>query len=242
MSLYSHDYPAIVYMPFNWNQRTYDAFIADSHRGRYLRSSIINNAPNDETPLYAIQFISQRAPIFVTTTPSLVFFATDSAYYVASTQELVSILGQDKKDDSKFTPAPWLWDESSLDKGKDNRRAKAEAMVRFYVPSLEDAYHRIISYCSAGGSLHETFTPSELRSIIPRPSASSATSVGSALGAGKSSEPPSRRGEKHKFARRKKRKLNDGANTASEEDGRASGSNSPKVADEDDDLLDVIAR
>ena len=202
-------YPTLLYMDFNWNEHTHAKFISEPQRGRYLKCSAISNPPGDETPLYAIQYAVQRCPVFDTPQASLIIFATESGYYLLSTTAAAATLGYDKKDPSKLGSANWLWDRASLDKGRDRdqRKERDTAMSPYKLADLEEVYLAIVQQCSEVGNLDATLTPRLLRDLIPRPDPDQASRTGSALGDGLSADPSTRRGEKHRFAPRKRLKL-----------------------------------
>ncbi|SMR49932.1 unnamed protein product [Zymoseptoria tritici ST99CH_3D1] len=192
---------------FRWNDGDAEAYLADSQRARYLRASAIANPPPDYTPLFAIQYAIQRCPVFFTRTQSQIIFATPCAFYHGLTDEFGCILGRDHKDHSKLGSANWLWDRGSLDKGRDDRRAKDAQMGRFQRSSLLSLYNSIVQRC-CNGELQQSYEAVELRDLIPRPSVSAARSVGSQLGGGASADCPSRSGESHRPRLSKKRRLN----------------------------------
>ncbi|KAK3703993.1 hypothetical protein LTR37_014096 [Vermiconidia calcicola] len=212
----SADYPTIIYMPLVWSDKAVARFLADSHRGRYLRSNAFINPPASDTPLYGVQYAYQRCPVFQTSVDTQVMFATKGGYYVARTSVLVGILGIDNA--GKLGSANWLWDQSSLDKGRDHEKRKSMnvAMRAFHLASLEEVYQHIVLQCSGGG-LKESLMASEVGSIIPRPQPIIVSS-GRALGSGLSANAPSRRGEKRKFRHRGTKRKLEGEEQAAEQD------------------------
>lgn len=205
-------------MDYEWSESSRAAFYGESHRARYLRSSALCSLPPPDTPLYAVQYVIQRTPVYLTTLPSLVLFAAENHYYLATTTELGEILGLDRKEPRKLNSANWLWDRSSLDKGKDkdkdNRKHKDARMSAFKHDSLELAHVAITQYRRSG--LSETFTAGDLYLRIPRPG-SNAAAVGRGLGTLVSSDPPTRSGERHRFKKRKKMVAGEGEGEDSSE-------------------------
>ena len=203
--LRSPEYPTIMCMPLAWSDQTYTGFTADTHRARYLRSSaLVSASALLDCPLYPIQYAIRRCPVFATSSESQVIFATPSGYYVSSTSELEEILGLEKKG-SKLASANWLWDEKSLDKGRDDRRSKFAAMGVYHVASLEAVYDELMRRCSANNPNAVALTSQELQALIPRPS-SQAADVGRQLGARVFAPLRSRKGARPFAPRGKKRR------------------------------------
>ena len=205
----SLNYPTMLYMAFAWSDDSVAAFSHESHRARYLRSSALCSLPPSDTPLFAIQYAVQRTPLYLTEHPSLVLLAAHDAYYLATTSELAAILGTSKNEPHKLQSANWLWDRASLDKGRDNRRAKDASMAAFRHATLDTVHSAIALYRRNG--LVETFHAGLMHSYIPRPDPNM-PAIGQALGGLISSDPPSRRGERHRSAKRRRSDDRDGDN------------------------------
>lgn len=191
-------------MDFVWSVSGRDAFFADTHRARYLKSSAIINAPDASVPLYAIQLAtSDRSLLYAT--DSLVLFDTPSGYRLIPNSQADTIAGryngrfgvhdQDialRIDTAKFTSF-WKPLVRDLTNGQ---------IAKIPVTDVEGAYREVLRYTS--DQLPSSFTAGELRSLLPRPLA---PEFGVALGtAGQarqddfepSSEPLSRRLITHK--------------------------------------------
>lgn len=179
-----------------------DTFANDSHRARYLMSSAIMSPPPDCTPMYAIQYVShQNGLIFSSDPPSLILIATKKTYYLCSTLDYERIFGQKRNNAGKLTLAPYLWNELLLQQGKDQaiRRQNMAAMAPFAISTLEEACLALARRCSPRSEdLQPTFSAAALKTVVPRADRVAAASVGSTLGEGTTSEPPSRRGERKK--------------------------------------------
>jgi hypothetical protein len=204
-------------MNFIWSQETTANFLAESHRGRYLKCDFMVNPPIDMTPMYAIQYVSHsNQALYKTPIDSLILAATKSNFYLSKCSTFEEVGGRwpswkrsPKGPDpgKRLDTAPYLWDEK-----KDPE--KAAALQTDQMTSLEDVYTKVVDQCKPT-NLSSTFSAIQLRGLIPRPVA---PEIGLPLGAPdadeqfKSADPPSRRGETHASAPRvsgggKKRKF-----------------------------------
>ncbi|GAB7349834.1 hypothetical protein MBLNU459_g0540t1 [Dothideomycetes sp. NU459] len=214
------DYPTILYMDYVWSEDSYAAFLDTPHRNRYLICDAIMNPPPEDTPLYAVQYVSYKTcPVYVTAQDSLVLFTTDSCFYLAKTSELDSpaVLGRWRSRRAPSGPdptlrlatCPYLWDGSETaveEEVEHSPRAWAEekaAMEPYRISSLEQLYYRFVRLCRAGG-IASTFDARHLRSVIPRPrSPEPGVALGTPLGEGRDfSDPPTSRGTTLKRASR----------------------------------------
>lgn len=204
VTIYSAMYASIVYSNFAWSSADARNFFADCHRARYLKSSFLANTPPHYIPLYAIQYTPQWSPVYITAPPSLAVFVTSTAYYVLDTSMLQQIVGEDKKDNHKIGSTNWLWDASSLEKGKDSsqRKEKYRAIKQNESPTLEDVYNTVVRSCTLGG-LESSFTSAELQGLVPRPDPQNAAAAGTPLGTGLSGLPATRRGTLYPSRKRK---------------------------------------
>lgn len=169
------DFPSIVFKRFVWDERTHSGFSHESQRGRYLHCSGLINPPPEVTPLYAIQVAARPdEPLYITSKESLVILETGNAMYLATTNELESVVGRwlENSEGSTSEPTsgpdpgmrlnaiPCLWDEE-VD-------LVYEAMQSFRVDSLETVYEKILAKCRDDG-LTPSFSASELAQLVPRP-------------------------------------------------------------------------
>ena len=97
-----------------WTSQEQQCFFNSGHRMRYIHSDGLSCIPDNDTPLYAIQHTSQpRGNTFVTTPPSLVIYATSSAFYLTCTAYLKHLVGLQPNSDHILKTTPALWDDSS---------------------------------------------------------------------------------------------------------------------------------
>ena len=189
-------------MNYVWSDTSRAAFLAESHRGRYLKCDFMTNPPQDTIPLYAIQYTSHsNQALYITPVDSLILTATKTCFYLVKCSELEKVGGRwpSKKRPPKgpdpgqrLNTAPYLWD------GKKDPQ-KAQALQSYQRLGLEEVYRNVIVQCNPA-NLKSTFSAIELRGLIPRPLD---PEIGFALGSHtidqvfKSADPPSRRGEIH---------------------------------------------
>ncbi|KAK1071483.1 hypothetical protein LTR74_003361 [Friedmanniomyces endolithicus] len=175
----SSQYPTLVYMDFTWGDGEYAEFIREPQRSRFLRCNALINPPPDPTPLYAVQVIAHwQSMAFVTPTPSLVLYATPSLYYLATTSELrhPDTIGawsrahkpRGPEPEARLNTALCLWDDATRSESSDAQQRRA-AMRDMEHTSLEALYDEIVRKCTP--PFPPSFEASELRQLIPRPSA-----------------------------------------------------------------------
>ncbi|KAH0175063.1 hypothetical protein KCU67_g446, partial [Aureobasidium melanogenum] len=112
------DFPAIAFMDFVWDEISQAGFYESSHRSRYLKSDGQLNLPHDMTPMYGLQYTAHaRYPLYLTSSESLVIMSSSDTLYLASTEELVGVIGRwDKpsaptclRPDMRLNTAPYVW-------------------------------------------------------------------------------------------------------------------------------------
>jgi hypothetical protein len=194
----------MLYMDFVWSAGGRQAFFADTHRARYLKSSAIINPPHGSTPLYAIQLIGSIRTLLYAT-DSLVLFDGPSGYRLIHNAQADAIAGrhtgwfarQDpdhnlRIDTAKFK-AIWTPDQDPTD-----------GQIEQFLPLDVEGVYRTVLQHKSSGLLPSAFTAGDLKSIIPRPIApETGVALGTTIGIGAqvgtapssepSSEPPTRR-------------------------------------------------
>lgn len=168
-------------MNFSWNdEKMVAAFFRESQRGRYLKCNAIINPPAGSTPLYSIQFASFNYSLtFVTGKESLVLYATEDAYYLATTNQLDQTIGR-RTQESRSVSGPdpvlrlanphYIWSEPVT----ENDAEKLHAFHQFRHTELESVYNEITRSCVGYiGNIKSTITAAELRDLVPRPFAPS---------------------------------------------------------------------
>ncbi|KAG9693658.1 hypothetical protein KCU95_g3198, partial [Aureobasidium melanogenum] len=206
-------FPALLYINYTWTQESRQAFLSDTHRGRYLKSDIMINPPEPLVPLYAMQYVSSNnQSLYKTPTESLILLATDTSFYLVTTTEMERIGGgwpigkrppRGPEPEKRLNTVGYVWDRN-----KDTVRAAA--MLPYQSLHLEDLYQRIVNRCNPL-DLPSTFTAGDLPGLIPRPPAPEA---GLPLGTMhedqgfRSAHPASRRGE-HRNSKKKARQSSD---------------------------------
>lgn len=202
-------------MNYVWSNESRQAFLDESHRGRYLKSDIMINPPQSRVPLYAIQYVaSNNQAIYKTQIDSLVLLAATESFFLVKTSDLERIGGdwpskgkkpaRGPEPEKRLDTAGYVWDRH-----KDT--VKADAMIPHRVRAVEDLYHRIVNRCNPT-DLPSTFDAGELRTLIPRPEAPEA---GLPLGVSngdqsfKSAYAASRRGEYRRKKARTESKYED---------------------------------
>lgn len=147
-----------------WTAVAQQSFQRTGHRTRFLHCDGLLGMPDDDMPLWAVQHVFHlRASSFLATPPSLVVFANQSAFYLASTEDLQRIIGvqstkrshkQGHKLSSNLNKIPYLWDNSMS--------VKNQLVEQLAVTSTETLYYRIVEECACARLL-PTFTALELR-------------------------------------------------------------------------------
>ncbi|KAG9568552.1 hypothetical protein KCU71_g2701, partial [Aureobasidium melanogenum] len=166
-------FPALLYMKYAWSDQSREAFLSETHRGRYLNSDIMINPPQPEAPLYAMQYVfTNNQFIYTTPVESLVLLATDNSFYLARTTDLERIGGmwptgkrppRGPEPHKRLNTVGYVWDRT-----KDP--VKADAMEPYKVRDLEELYERIVNCCDPL-NLPSTFAASEVAQLVPRPRA-----------------------------------------------------------------------
>lgn len=132
-----------------WTAEAQQFFFGSGHRTRYLLCDGLLGMPDDDTPLYAIQHVFYtRATSFLTLPPSLVVFANESAFYLASTEHLKRLIGAqctahsaDGSDQGvKLNKTPYLWDNSPSEDFQE--------FAQLIVTNAEEIYHRVRQDCT----------------------------------------------------------------------------------------------
>jgi hypothetical protein len=187
-------------MDFVWSSSGRQAFFADTHRARYLKSSAIINPPHGSTPLHAIQLIASYRSLMYAT-DSLVLFDTPSGYRLTPNVQADAIAGRYNSYSGRNDPDVALRIDTAKFKaiwkplGPDPTNGQLD---QFPVIDIEGIYRAVLQQtCKSSGAL-SAFTASKLKSIIPRPIAPEAgvalgTAIMAETEAEPCSEPPSRR-------------------------------------------------
>lgn len=174
----SSRYPDILYLNFVWSEEDQARFARDAQRGRYLKCNALINPPPDGLPLFAIQYIGYSSyPTYFTPVESLVVFANEQSYYLATTEELKHTLGLWNKPYKASGPDPearlnqptGLWQAPST--RSKSVSATLSKLDPFKVDSPVLLYAAITGRCRAMGEVAPTFTAGELRGILPHPEA-----------------------------------------------------------------------
>jgi hypothetical protein len=136
-------------------------------------------------PLYAIQYIGYSScPTYTTPQESLVVFANDESYYLATTTQLKHTLGLWDKTykasgpdpESRLNQPAGMWQKQASNDGR--RTLQKLEIYRLQSPLL--LYTEITRRCMPMGEVAPTFTAGELRGILPRPEdPETGTSLGS---------------------------------------------------------------
>lgn len=173
-------------MRYAWSAADGVRFAGDPQRARYLKTNAIMVPPPAETPLYAIQYVGYSScPTYTTPANSLIVFASDSAYFLGTTEEFETTIGRWDKAHHAHGPEPearlnqpaCLW--NPLVANANTELAKLQA---FKLTTPEALYDKIIRLCDPlTGSVQATFTARELRDIVPNaPAPESGTALGEA--------------------------------------------------------------
>lgn len=163
-------------MRFVWDETTRAAYLASSHRSRYLKSDGLLNPPADVTPLYCIQYAaSSRYPLYVTSSHSLVVMATQDSLYLASTYELRTLVGTwsiDKRPpkcdrpDLRLNTTPYLWSKDGIK--SEEAELRGTMNTQFRLSTVDELYEAILNRCNAS-TMAASMTALDLQRMIPRP-------------------------------------------------------------------------
>jgi hypothetical protein len=161
-----------------WSQEDKALFTRDTQRGRYLKCNALISPPPDGLPLFAIQYIGYSScPTYSTPGESLVIFANEESYYLATTEDLKRTLGIWNKPYKASGPDPKvrLNQPTGLWQAPPSRSNSVSAALSkldaFKIKSPALLYAAITGRCRAMGKVAPTFTAGELRGILPHPKA-----------------------------------------------------------------------
>ena len=185
-------------MRFVWDRRTQQNFFSQTHRGRYLLSSAAMNPPIDATPLFCIRLVYWKyCSVIANHIDELVLYQVKEppSFYLAKMSDLIALLGYIRGPQAKLNHAAFLWHSPGDEELSVEKQRLFDEMQRYRLDSTERVYECITRLCSStDDGVRPTISAGGLVRLFPRPRAMAAASVGTALGEGVSSEPPSRRG------------------------------------------------
>ena len=156
-----------------WTAEARQCFFGTGHRTRYLHCDGLLGVPDDDTPLYAIQHVFHlRGTALLTTPPSLVVLANQSALYLTSTEDLEQLVGTRSINRNRSADGSDFGVRFNVTPvhSKDSPPTELQRFAQLTITSTEELYHRIVEECTCA-RLRPTFTALELRRRIPRPTA-----------------------------------------------------------------------
>lgn len=162
-------------MRCTWTDKSRASFFQTSHRSRYLVCNGLIDPPSEKTPLYAIQFVTERKYlVYITSSESLIVLANTSTFFLTKTSEMKECIGlwpTNKRSPNgpdlklRINITSYIWENDISE--------QADAMTRFKVSSIKNLYEEIVRRCKPENgpeNLVSTFTAQGFDQIIPRPS------------------------------------------------------------------------
>ncbi|KAF2444542.1 hypothetical protein P171DRAFT_485986 [Karstenula rhodostoma CBS 690.94] len=153
-------FPTMMYTDFRWNEGDCQRFWSTPHRARYIFCDGLLNRPQGSTRVHPIQFASHgRYQIFTTDRPSLIVLQMQTAFYVATTHRLETVLTRKTNGDMQLFGLSTMW------KAENQHRIEACCSRS---ASVQELYSELVKLCALPGC-SESIEVEEVYRHVPRP-------------------------------------------------------------------------